>query len=79
MSVRDDNAIPYSTDSDNGFNPCFSGCRSAISPIVCSPYSLLSFNPCFSGCRSAIEYIVTVQKQRAEVSILVLVDVGPRY
>ena len=38
----------------------------------------MSFNPCFSGCRSAIGASVVWTIVETSVSILVLVDVGPR-
>ena len=41
-------------------------------------HSSSGFNPCFSGCRSAIFNMLYVFTPIKCVSILVLVDVGPR-
>ena len=74
-------AIVGSIDYDDygvGFNPCFSGCRSAIFILSSLMPEYFCFNPCFSGCRSAISLHSHRFNTGLRVSILVLVDVGPR-
>ncbi len=59
------------------FNPCFSGCGSAIRGYPKIPAAPdLSFNPCFSGCGSAIFVVTFPTTVSKTVSILVLVDVA---
>ena len=55
MSVCDESVTISCSKFIVGFNPCFSGCRSAIYDMVTGNVpDDESFNPCFSGCRSAI-------------------------
>ena len=45
--------------ADDSFNPCFSGCRSAIFFCDVDVVRVDGFNPCFSGCRSAIPIVLS--------------------
>ena len=79
MSVCDKDIEPGKELLDESFNPCFSGCRSAIPPDIPTGTGQSCFNPCFSGCRSAITLLDLFILIGAIVSILVLVDVGLRF
>ena len=54
VGLRFENVIDHIQDQEC-FNPCFSGCRSAIFIYKQLALQLVCFNPCFSGCRSAIK------------------------
>ena len=78
MSVCDSDTSLFVRLSPLSFNPCFSGCRSAIRLTSFVIFDHRCFNPCFSGCRSAIFLELSYQLMNINVSILVLVDVGLR-
>ena len=44
----------------SSFNPCFSGCWSAIGYGGTANDTIICFNPCFSGCWSAIKYLISL-------------------
>ena len=60
------------------FNPCFSGCWSSTPSVTAQKVCLIGFNPCFSGCWSSTINTSAHKYGHAQVSILVLVDVGLR-
>ena len=61
---------------DMCFNPCFDGCRPRAARPDSDKLDELCFNPCFDGCRPRAGHGDPAEREHANVSILVLMDVG---